>query len=93
MSKLKLRECLVKFIRRLLSSLFAFQNYNYYRTIYGIIISPFSSYGFETWPLTLRQENILRMFDNMLLQNIFGNWCEGTTGGYNKVYNEEIRDF
>jgi hypothetical protein len=81
MSKLNLRECVVQFIRRLLSSLFAIQNYDYYRKIYGIIISPVSSYDFETWRLTLRQETRLRMSDKMLLQNIFGNWCEGTTGG------------
>jgi len=63
MSKLNLRECPVQFIRRLFIFPVFYPNSDYSRTLYGKIISPFSSYGFETWPLTLRQETRLRMFD------------------------------
>jgi hypothetical protein len=29
-------------------------------------------YGCETWPLTLREENSLRVFENRVLRRIFG---------------------
>jgi hypothetical protein len=40
--------------------------------MYGIIISLISSHGFETCPLTLKQETRLRMFDKMLLRKLLG---------------------
>jgi len=33
---------------------------------------PVVSYGHETWPLTLREEHKLRVFENRVLRNIFG---------------------
>jgi len=32
---------------------------------------PVVSYGHETWPLTLRDEHKLRVFENKVLNNIF----------------------
>jgi hypothetical protein len=36
------------------------------------IISPVVLYGCETWSLTLRKENKLRVFENRVLWRIFG---------------------
>ena len=36
------------------------------------IILPVVLYGFETWTLTLREEQKLRMLENKVLGNIFG---------------------
>jgi hypothetical protein len=41
---------------------------SYYKTI----ILPVPSYGCETWSLTLREEHILKVFENMVLRRIFG---------------------
>jgi hypothetical protein len=38
-------------------------------------------YGCETWSLTLREENNLRVFFNRVLRRIFGPKKEGVTGG------------
>jgi hypothetical protein len=40
--------------------------------IYKLIIQPVILYGCETWSLTLRKENRLRVFDNRVLRRIFG---------------------
>jgi hypothetical protein len=36
------------------------------------IILPVVLYGCEAWSLTLREEHILRMFENRVLRGIFG---------------------
>jgi hypothetical protein len=41
-------------------------------TKYKIVILPVALYGYETWPLTLRDENRLRVFENKVLRRIFG---------------------
>jgi hypothetical protein len=40
--------------------------------IYKTIILPVVLYGCETWSLTLREEHILRVFENRVLRRIFG---------------------
>jgi len=40
--------------------------------IYRTIILPIVLYGCETWPLTLREERRLRVFENIVLRRIFG---------------------
>jgi hypothetical protein len=40
--------------------------------IYKTIISPVFLYGCETWSLTLREEQRLRMFENGVPRRIFG---------------------
>jgi hypothetical protein len=39
---------------------------------YKTIILPVVVYGCETWPLTLRKEHRLRVFENRVLRRIFG---------------------
>jgi hypothetical protein len=40
--------------------------------IYETVIFPVLLYGCETWSLTLREEHILRVFENIVLRRIFG---------------------
>jgi hypothetical protein len=40
--------------------------------IYKTIILPVVLYGCETWSLILRDEHILRVFENIVLRRIFG---------------------
>jgi hypothetical protein len=40
--------------------------------IYKTIILPVVLYGCETWSLTLREEQRLRLFENRVLRRIFG---------------------
>jgi hypothetical protein len=60
--------------------------------IYKTIILPVILYGCETWSLTLRQEHRLRVFENKVLRRIFGPKKDQVTGGWRKLYNEELRD-
>ena len=59
--------------------------------IYRTIILPVVLYGCETWPLTLREERKLRVFENMVLRRIFGPRREEVTGEW-RLYNEELND-
>jgi hypothetical protein len=45
----------------------------------GIILSVVL-YGCETWSLTLREEHILRVFENRVLRRIFGPKSDEVTG-------------
>jgi hypothetical protein len=47
-------------------------------------------YGSETWSLALREEHILRVFENRVLRGIFGPGREEVTGGRRKLHNEEL---
>jgi len=49
-------------------------------------------YGFQTWSLTLRKENILRVLENRVLRNILGPTREVVTGYWWRLYNAELRD-
>jgi hypothetical protein len=57
--------------------------------IYKTIILPVVLYGCETWSLTLREEHILRVFENRILRRIFGPKWDGITGEMRKLHNEE----
>jgi hypothetical protein len=48
--------------------------------IYKTIILPVVLYGCETWSLTLREEHILRVFENRVLRRIFGPKRDEVTG-------------
>jgi hypothetical protein len=48
--------------------------------------------GCETWPLTLREEHRLRVFENKLLRRTFGLNRGEVTGGWRKLHNEELHD-
>jgi hypothetical protein len=56
------------------------------------IILPVVLYGYETWSLTLREERRLRMFENRVLRRIFGLKRDEVTGGWRKLYNEELHN-
>jgi hypothetical protein len=47
-------------------------------------------YGYETWFLTLREEHILRVFENRVLRGIFGPKRDEAIGGRRKLHNEEL---
>jgi hypothetical protein len=47
-------------------------------------------YGCETWSLTLREEQRLRVFENRVLRRIFGLERDEATGGWRKLHNKEL---
>jgi hypothetical protein len=49
-------------------------------------------YGCETWSLTLREEQRLRVFQNRVLKRIYGPKKDGVTGEWRKLHNEELHD-
>ena len=49
--------------------------------IYKTIILPVVLYSCEAWPLTLREERRLRVFENRILRRIFGPKKEGSEEG------------
>jgi hypothetical protein len=60
--------------------------------IYKTIILPLVLCGCETWSLTLRDENRLRVFENRVLRRIFGPKRDTVSGEWRKLHNEELRD-
>jgi hypothetical protein len=60
--------------------------------IYKTIIFLVVLYVCETWSLTLREEHILRAFENRVLRRIFGQKRDEVTGEWRKLHNEELRD-
>jgi hypothetical protein len=60
--------------------------------IYKTIISPVVLYRCETWSLTLREEHILRVFENRVLREIFGPKRDEVTGGWRELHNEELHN-
>jgi hypothetical protein len=57
-----------------------------------LVILPVVLYGCETWSLILREEHILRVFENTVLRRLFGPQRDEVTGGWRKLHNEELRD-
>jgi len=53
---------------------------------------PVVLYGCETWPLTLREEQRLRLFENRVLRRIFGSETDEVTGEWRRIHNEELFD-
>jgi hypothetical protein len=47
-------------------------------------------YGFETWPLTLREEHRLRAFENRVLR-IFGLKRNEVSGGWTRLHDEGLQ--
>jgi hypothetical protein len=47
-------------------------------------------YGCETWTLTLREEHILRVFENRVLRRMCGRKRDEVTGEWRKLHNEEL---
>jgi len=48
--------------------------------------------GCETWSLTLREEDRLRVFENRVLRRIFGLERDEVTWEWRKLHNEELND-
>jgi hypothetical protein len=44
------------------------------------------------WPLTLREQHRLKVFENRVLRRIFGPKRDEVTGEWGKLHNEELRD-
>jgi hypothetical protein len=57
--------------------------------IYKAVVSPIVLYGYETWSLTLREEHRLKVFENRVLNRIFGPKRDEVAGGCRRVHNEE----
>ncbi|KAJ4427536.1 hypothetical protein ANN_25184 [Periplaneta americana] len=58
--------------------------------IYKTVILPVVLYGCETWTLTLREEQRLRVFENKVLRKIFGAKRDEVTGEWIKLHNAEL---
>jgi hypothetical protein len=54
--------------------------------IYKTIILPDILYGCETWSLTLREEQRLRVFENRVLRRIFGRKRDEVMGEWKKMH-------
>jgi hypothetical protein len=59
--------------------------------IYKTVILPVVLYGCETWPLALREEHRLRVFENRVLRRIFGLKRE-EDGSWRKLHNDELHN-
>jgi hypothetical protein len=60
--------------------------------VYRTIILPVVLYGCETWSLTLREEQRLRVFENRVLRRIFGSKRDEARGEWRRLHNEELND-
>ena len=77
-------------MQNLLSSILLSENLKI--KVYRTIILPIVLYGCETWSLTLREEQRLRVFENRVLRRIFRPKRQGVTGEWRKLHNEELND-
>ncbi|KAJ4430807.1 hypothetical protein ANN_19398 [Periplaneta americana] len=55
------------------------------------VILPVVLYGCETWSLTLREEQKLRVFENKVLRKIFGAKRDEVTREWRKLHNAELQ--
>ena len=60
--------------------------------IYRTIILPVALYGCETCSLILREQRMLKLFENMGLRRIFGPRRYDVTGEWKRLHNEELND-
>ena len=77
-------------VQNLLSSNLLSKNLNIkiYKTMIFLVVL----YGCETWSLTSREEQRLRVFENRVLRKIFGPKRDEVTGGWRELHNEEFND-
>ncbi|KAJ4452252.1 hypothetical protein ANN_03770 [Periplaneta americana] len=66
------------------------ESYPAWGRIYKAVILPVVLYGCETWTLTLREEQRLRVFENKVLREIFGTKRDEVTGEWRKLHNAEL---
>ena len=60
--------------------------------VYRTIILPVVWYGCETSSLTLREERKLKVFENMVLERIFGPRRDEVTGEWRRMHKKELND-
>jgi len=60
--------------------------------IHRLTIFPVVLFGFETWSLTLREENGLKVFENEALRRLFGPKRDDVTSEWRKLHNEFFYD-
>jgi hypothetical protein len=60
--------------------------------VYRTTVLPVVLYGSETWSLTLREEQRLRVFENRVLRRVFGPKRDEATGEWRRLHNEELND-
>jgi hypothetical protein len=58
--------------------------------IHRTIILPVILYGCETWSITLREEHMLRVFENRVLRGIFGPKRGEVIGDWRELRNEGL---
>ncbi|KAJ4444359.1 hypothetical protein ANN_06151 [Periplaneta americana] len=75
-------------VEKLLSSSLLLKNLKV--RIYKTVILPVVLYDCETWTLTLREEQRLRVFENKVLRKIFGAKRDEVTGEWRKLHNTEL---
>ena len=68
-SRLRLGNACYHSVQNLLSSRLIFKNLKI--KIYRSLILPVALYRCETWTLTLREERKMRVFENMVLRNLY----------------------
>jgi hypothetical protein len=60
--------------------------------VYRTVVLPVVLYGCETWSVTLREEQRLRVFKNRVLRRIFGPNRDEVTGEWRRLHDEELND-
>jgi hypothetical protein len=60
--------------------------------VYRTVVLPVVLYGCETWSLTLREEQRLRVSENRVLRKIFGPKKDEVTEDWRRLHNEELND-
>jgi hypothetical protein len=60
--------------------------------VYRTIILPVVLYRWESWFLTLREEQRLRLSENRMLRKIFGPKRDEATGEWRRLHDEELND-
>jgi hypothetical protein len=89
-SRLKSGNACYHSVQNLLSSRLLSKNTKI--TVYRTVILPVVLYGCETWSLTLREEQRLRVFENRVLRRILGPKRDEATGEWRRLRNEELDD-
>jgi hypothetical protein len=56
------------------------------------IVLPVVLYGCETWSLTVREENKMRVFENRVPRKIFGPKRDEVTGEWRKLHSRELHN-
>jgi hypothetical protein len=58
--------------------------------IYKNILLPVVLYGRRTWPLTLREEHTLRVYEIRVLKRISGTYRDEMVGDWNNLNSENL---